>query len=273
MKLLIQTPTDKCILPSEVMDDQPLVCGTLFFMDYAKADKKNLETYLKKLPELKAKLSPEELNEVEHYYFKRLSLRYDTFEGEEWTPLIGGAGLYEISNIGRVKRVSTTKENGGKDWEGRILKQRSHKGYYGTMCCVNNTTFQFRIHRQLAIQFIPNPQGLPQVNHKNGIRYDCRLTNLEWCDNSHNQIHSFKENKREHVAGMLGKTGHACKNSLAVLQYTLSGEYIAEYGSAAEAGRVMGIAQSCISVAVRTGKTSLGFYWKYKNPELRRGAL
>lgn len=109
-------------------------------------------------------------------------------EVEEWKEIEGCKG-YKVSNLGNVL---------GR--RGRKLKLQCNKsggGYY--MFRMPHMDYGKTIHRVVAIAFIPNPLNLPEVNHKNGIKSDNRVENLEWCTRVHNMRHAhdtgLKKNK------------------------------------------------------------------------------
>lgn len=97
---------------------------------------------------------------------------------EIWKDVIGYEGIYQVSNLGRVKglerRVNTW--NAYKTIQEKILKPCNHRGYlYVTL-----QKKQFAIHRLVAQAFLPNPDNKPQVNHINEIKSDNNVKNLEW---------------------------------------------------------------------------------------------
>lgn len=95
---------------------------------------------------------------------------------EIWKDIPGYEGLYQVSNLGRVK--SLNYNHTGKP---KILKQTKNKnGYYGLGLWKNGEGVYKRVNRLVAETFIPNPLNLPQVNHKNLDRTDNRVDNLEW---------------------------------------------------------------------------------------------
>ena len=93
-------------------------------------------------------------------------------------------GLYQVSNIGRVKSFH------GKT---KILKPKLDKqGYYTIVLCKNKINKQYKIHRLVCGSFLENLENKQQVNNKNGVRNDNRLENLEYMTSSENNIHKFK---------------------------------------------------------------------------------
>ncbi len=115
---------------------------------------------------------------------------------EIWKDVIGYEGLYQVSNLGRVK--SLIGWNGKKYINReRILKlSLKNEPYnyhrYKVSLKKNKLKKDFSIHRLVAIAFIPNPLNKPQINHKDGNHLNNHVENLEWCTAHENIIHSYK---------------------------------------------------------------------------------
>ena len=91
---------------------------------------------------------------------------------------IPGFPEYQISNLGRVMSFKNQYGHGPRI----IYGETTRSGYIQ----VSMNKKRRKIHRLVALAFIPNPQGLPQINHKNEIKTDNRVENLEWCTGKYN---------------------------------------------------------------------------------------
>src|SRR6185437_9791679 len=106
---------------------------------------------------------------------------------EEWKDIVDFEGFYKISNNCKIISV---KRN-------IVMKLKTDKdGYYCIGLRKNGSRKWFRVCRLVPIHFISNPSSLPVVNHKNGIKSDDRVENLEWVSYSENTKHSFEVLKR-----------------------------------------------------------------------------
>ena len=106
---------------------------------------------------------------------------------EEWKNIIGYEGLYEVSDKGNVRNVRRNT----------LLKlSKNNYGYIQVYLYKNGIKTGFKVHRLVAKAFIPNPDNLPQVNHKNEVKSDNCVDNLEWCDNYYNLMYGTGNDRR-----------------------------------------------------------------------------
>lgn len=117
---------------------------------------------------------------------------------EIWLPVKSYEGIYEISNLGRVKSITrfVTDILNGKERvhriNGCIFKYRvDQKGYPIVKISKNGHYRNIPVHRLIAAAFIENPSNLPAINHINGIKSDNRIENIEWCTIGDNTRHAF----------------------------------------------------------------------------------
>lgn len=131
---------------------------------------------------------------------------------EIWKDIIGFEGIYEVSNIGRVRSLDRQIYNKSSSqatigfyrfYPGKILRNvLQSTGYNNVTLHKEGTSYPSLVHRLVASCFIPNPENKPQVNHINSVRNDNRVENLEWCTASENLFHAYeigtcKESKGE----------------------------------------------------------------------------
>jgi hypothetical protein len=116
---------------------------------------------------------------------------------EIWKPVVGYEGLYEVSSLGRVKSLQKTifrEKHGNWVQPERILKNSSQQnGYVAITIYKNGKAKRINIHRLVCVSFVQNPNNKPCVNHKNGVKSDNRLENLEWVTFSENTFHAFNK--------------------------------------------------------------------------------
>lgn len=125
---------------------------------------------------------------------------------EEWKDIVGYENLYQVSNLGNVKsldKVIMRKHGERLTVRGRVLKPMITKGYcYVRLTDCGNWKNE-RIHRLVAQAFIPNPNNLPEVNHKDENKLNNRADNLEWC--THNYNLNYGQRAKKFSASMKGK--------------------------------------------------------------------
>ena len=170
-----------------------------------------------------------------------------------WKDIDGYEGLYLVSTEGDIlslPRDVETRNASGKitvHRKAKLLKPhlRGNKGlfYPAVTLTKNGEPISYSIHRLVAMAFIPNPNNLPEVNHKDENPLNCNVDNLEWCDHQYNI--EYSKNK-------------------AIEQY-FGGEKIAEYKSIVYASEITNISRTSINNALEGwSKTAGGFEWRYK---------
>ena len=123
---------------------------------------------------------------------------------EIWKAIKGLEGSYEVSDLGNVRSLDRVVyyPSGDRMRKGKLLKPFTTKGGYLLLTLQKNKVVErCVIHRLVAKAFIPNPDNLPQVNHKNGIKTDNRVENLEWVTASENRLHAFDTGLQKPVKG------------------------------------------------------------------------
>lgn len=159
---------------------------------------------------------------------------------EEWKDIIGYEGLYQVSNLGRVKSLRYNK----------VLKPCvSETGYkYVLLVDKDSHNKNWRLHKLVAMTFVPNPDNLPQVNHIDENKLNNSADNLEWCTAEYNSNYGTRGQKISLKKG----TACICTDTGAI------------YRSIREASKKTGLEETCISACCREVRPhTRGTHWRY----------
>lgn len=147
----------------------------------------------------------------------------ENLESQENWSIIPEYSKYQASNLGRIRNVKTLQ----------VLKPYlTNRGYHTVGFSVNGKKKRLSVHRLVAMAFLPNAGGLPEVNHINGIKTDNRVTNLEWSSGSANVTHAYSNG--------LMKQKLNKEMVLAISEYRKQGK------SLREVGKLLGVSHSTI---------------------------
>ena len=176
---------------------------------------------------------------------------------EIWKTIEGFEGLYEVSNLGRVRSLDRVRKAGygsTANIKGKILTPQylNDRKYLVVHLHRNEVGKHYLIHRLVATAFIDNPNNLPEINHKDENPSNNNVLNLEWCDRKYNTNYGTALDRRSRTRGRV------------VVQYDIEGHEIARYWSAREAARQIGKSQAAISrCCLGEYKSAYGYIWKY----------
>jgi len=187
--------------------------------------------------------------------------------GEIWKSLdhLGFKNM-AVSNLGRVKRVAgDIVYSDGKivPMSERLINQRHNKWKYLEVRLrhATNRKLYYLTHRIVAMAFIPNPESKPFINHKDGIRDNNKLENLEWCTQSENVLHSYRMGFQ--IPPWRGKERNEMFKAVEQIDPD-TGKVIAIFPSQKEAARQTNTRKNCISMVCSGSRTRAGgFFWRH----------
>lgn len=189
-------------------------------------------------------------------------------EDEIWAPISEYEGRYEVSNLGNV-RALIDKHCRTLLVPRSVKKYMDRYGYEYVSLSKEAIGKKMKVHRLVAISFIPNPLLLPQVNHEDGDKKNNIVSNLSWCTNSQNHQHAHRVGLKtmNHLIE-ISRTNKMEKNPRAktVYQFSLDGEFIKKWDCMLKAANSIGRTSSGIKDACSgRQRTSGGFKWAYTN--------
>lgn len=173
--------------------------------------------------------------------------------------IVDGFEDYEISNYGVVRRIRYNNAGNKKQYTiPYYIKPKLDKdGYVKYTLCKKQKNKSIFAHKLVALNFIPNPENKPQVNHIDGNKENNYVGNLEWNTIQENNLHALRTGLRNMKNNKMSKV---------VIQKDKEGNIIQEYKSSGDAGRINNFHSSHIRDCCRGRlKTYKGFIWEYKS--------
>lgn len=174
---------------------------------------------------------------------------------EVWKDIKNYENMYQVSNFGNIRRKY-------KNNQYKMLKPHLNKcGYFYVCLCKNNEKKSIRIHKLVVSTFINNIPDKMEINHKNGIKIDNRLVNLEIVSRSYNQIHAYQNNLEK-------RQFNNKKKSKPVNQYDINNNFIKTWDSMCEIQRQLKYFKQNISKCCsKKIDTAYGYRWTYAERE------
>lgn len=192
-------------------------------------------------------------------------------EQEIWKDVQGYEGRYQISSFGRVKVLPFWHNNrfGGYMTQEHIINGRiGRKGYRYVALKKDNEVKEFKVHRLVALHFIQNPYGYPQVNHKDENKLNNCMSNLEWCTNQYNANYGTRTDRIIAARGQKRKERHADRKKKKIIQYDKDGNFIRSWECAKDVKKELRIDNGDIGkCCMGKQNTAGGYKWRYAEGE------
>lgn len=186
---------------------------------------------------------------------------------EIWKDIKGYEGIYQVSNLGKVKSLNYKRGKHEKE-----IKQVLNSRGYLEVGLFNGKVKTHRVHRLVAQTFIPNPENKDEVNHIDGNKKNNTVNNLEW-NTSKENIHHAWENKLICFSKESRKKAGISRQK-PCLQYDKNNHLIKRWDSLKQASKELGICKSTISMCLNGRyETAGGYVWKFdiKNKNVSEG--
>ena len=185
------------------------------------------------------------------------SLGGEQMNEEIWKDIEGYDGRYQVSNRGRIKSLPHVQKNRYSKYttKEKILAPRfDGDGYCCAALYTGGKREDRRVHRIVAETFIPNPEGKAFINHKDGVKTNNSVENLEWCTAAENAQHAFRTGLNR------GYRGQENKISRKICQLTLDGKFLRFWHGVREIKRELNISYQNVEACLKGRRANAGGY-------------
>lgn len=181
---------------------------------------------------------------------------------EKWKDIFDYEGLYQVSNLGRVRSITHARINGKQKnhtciSKGKLLSPgKDSNGYMVVVLSKNGKRKSCRVHRLVAETFLNNKNNYKCVNHKDENKENNVVDNLEWCSYKYNNGYGTRPKN-------ISKA-----NSISVNQYDKEGNFIRQWDSIINAEKVLNIKRASVNISAcckHKKNTAYGYMWRYTN--------
>ena len=198
---------------------------------------------------------------------ERTIYKKNRMKNEIWNVIPGYDGVYQVSSYGRIKSLQRI-DCGGRKRKEKILSQSTVRRYRVVGLNHNHVNKQYKVHRLVALAFLPNKENLPCINHKDENPLNNFVENLEWCTVEYNNKYGTAPERRSKSQSktMKGRMPHP-EQQKSVLQIdAITNNIIRIYKSLSEAARENNLSEGKISMVCNGKRNSHGGYkWKFTN--------
>lgn len=171
----------------------------------------------------------------------------------------GYEGLYIVDNLGNVISLPKVQGRFVHNKYHIIARKINRCGYVEVTLAKDGKMKTHLLHRIIAKAFIPNPNGYPEVNHKNGIKSDNRIENLEWCSVSQNTKHAFTNNLSDYQIKSMGALAKVNEKTMYVKIVVSRNSETHEFNSTKAAAEFIGTSVDNITRAIRKKQKTRGY--------------
>lgn len=186
---------------------------------------------------------------------------------EVWKDITGYEGIYQVSNMGRVKSLSRIRYGNTPTTKARCYKEKllsihvDQVGYCQVQLWKNSVGKMLGLHRLVAQAFIENPHNYPCINHKDEVKGNNVVSNLEWCDYTYNNNYGTARKRSSE------------KLSRAVICMDASGRVIKRFNSQKDAVAFLGVSSNAHISSCCHGKekTAYGYKWAFESYDKKGG--